>query len=192
MTKSKSLQKFVQVMGGLFILLLLISLFSKAICQKPELHLPSIWIKEQTGRYEFANPAKLLGWGALAVAGWADGAVEGYEFDGRIAFEKGWGKSPASFWGSESWRNVYRGGNPDNGFKSRWAEWRGARDFYHTADDVRKFGYITGGVVIGIGGKQVNVKWWHYALDAAISFGVSATAKHLGMRWVRALPHRRR
>lgn len=191
----KRINTLLQLAGALFLLLVIISLFSRAVGQQVNLHLEKarMFPREKTGYYELFNPTKLIGWGVVGIAGFADGAVEGYEFDGRTAFEKGWGKSPTSFWGSESWRMIYNDGDPAKGEKSAFAAWLGAKDFYHTADDVRKYGYMTGSIVIGIGGKKMNAKWWHYAVDAAIGFGVSAMGKNMGMNWIRVdVPNRRR
>lgn len=69
----------------------------------------------------------------LIIASVADGFVEGYEFDGRMFFEKKFGADPTGFWGSKSWEN-----------KDTW--WYkisgGTCDFYHVADDIRKHFYI--------------------------------------------------
>jgi hypothetical protein len=46
-------------------------------------------------------------------------------------------------------------------------------------------GYIGGGIVLGIGGKRVNAKWWHYAIDFGLAFAVSAATKSAGYHWVR-------
>lgn len=138
----------------------------------------------QVGTYKITR-AKIVGWSVCAVAGAADGAVEGFEFDGRKSFERKYGVDKFGYFGSQSWRRVYVVGEPRNGFKSRFADQIGAFDFYHHADDVRKFGYITGGVVVGIGGAKKNTKWWHYAIDFGVSFGISAATKSAAMYWIR-------
>lgn len=184
---TSSIYKFLAISGVLFWLLLMVAMFGRACGQSVNLHLPKqgIWIKEKTGRYEIANPSKFIGWGVLAIAGAVDGMVEGYEFDGRKSFERKFEVSPNSFWGSQSWRRAYVGGDPQNGYKSKKAQIFGANDFYHVADDVRKLGYITGGITVAIGGKQTNSKWWHYAADFAIGFAISGLAKQQAMEWVR-------
>jgi hypothetical protein len=121
----------------------------------------------------------------VAVGGAADGLLEGYLHDGRTSFERKWKVSKTGFWGSESWRSVYVGGNPENGFKSDFIRWTGANDFYHFADDTRKIGYITGGVTLGIGGTKANTKWWHYAVDFGISFAASAISKSAAYYYIR-------
>lgn len=129
--------------------------------------------------------AKIVGWSICAVGGASDGMVEGYTFDGRKSFERKYGVDPHGYFGSESWRMVYRAGEPANGFKSQFHQTVGAWDFYHHADDLRKVGYIGGGVVVGIGGAKTNTKWWHYGIDFAVSFAVSATTKAAAMHWIR-------
>lgn len=131
------------------------------------------------------TPAKITGWGISVIGGAADGMVEGYTFDGRTSFERKWNASRYGFWGSESWRMVYRNGQPEQGFKTPLHNWAGAADFYHVADDTRKFGYISGGILIGIGGAKVNTKWWHYAADFGIGFTLSAISKAGAMYWIR-------
>lgn len=66
-----------------------------------------------------------------------------------------------------------------------WERNFGKIDFYHVADDVRKIGYVGGGVVIGIGGARQKQKFHHYLYDFALSFAVSAVAKRAGMYYVR-------
>lgn len=137
------------------------------------------------GSYRF-TATKAIGLGALAAGALADGMVEGYTFDGRKSFERKYDVDPRGYWGSESWRRAYKGGEPANGFKSPAHRIAGSFDFYHHADDARKLGYITGGITLGICGARTNTKWWHYVLDFGIGFGVSAAAKSAGMHWVRS------
>ena len=128
--------------------------------------------------------AKLAGWGMVAVAGVADGMVEGYEFDRRKSFERKYGVSKTGYFGSQSWKRAYNGNNPDNGFKSDFVRIMGAQDFYHHADDIRKVGYLSGGVVIGTQHRK-NTKKWHTVADFAIGFAVSSLTKSAAMWWIR-------
>jgi len=128
--------------------------------------------------------AKLAGWGMVAVAGVADGMVEGYEFDRRKSFERKYGVSKTGYFGSQSWKRAYNGNNPDNGFKSDFVRIMGAQDFYHHADDLRKVGYLSGGVVIGTQHRK-NTKKWHTVADFAIGFAVSSLTKSAAMWWIR-------
>lgn len=136
-------------------------------------------------RYRITK-CKMAGWIVLTIAAFADGAVEGYEFDGRTSFERKWGADPSGFWGSQSWRMVYKNGNPEDGYKSWWHEKAGAMDFYHVADDVRKTFYICGGLVVGICAAKKNKKFKHYLYDFAISLAITSLAKNAGMIWVRS------
>ena len=128
--------------------------------------------------------AKIAGWGMVAVAGAADGAVNGYEFDGRKSFERKYNASKTGYFGSESWKSVYRNNDPEQGFKSGFHRNMGAFDFYHHADDLRKIGYLSGGVVIGTQHRK-NTKKWHTVADFAIGFAVSSLIKSAAMRWIR-------
>lgn len=130
--------------------------------------------------------AKIAGWGMLAVAGAADGMVEGYEFDQRKSFERKYNVSKTGYFGSQSWKSAYKGGNADNGFKSGFVQTFGAQDFYHHADDLRKLGYMSGGIVIGINGTKTNTKKWYYIIDFAASIAISAATKSASMRWIRS------
>ena len=115
---------------------------------------------------------KIIGWTVLASAGFIDGMVEGYEFDGRTSFERKFGADPNGFWGSQSWRN-----------KDNWyAKQFGVFDFYHVADDFRKLGYISGGVLITLGEKQ---NWKHLLIDVGVGLLVSSGAKRSGLHYIR-------
>jgi hypothetical protein len=137
-----------------------------------------LWSKTECFKYKSytVTNAKLAGFAITTFAGLIDGILVGYEFDGRTSFERKYSVSPTGYFGSKSWQMV------DNRKIYRFT---GAPDFYHTADDVRKFGYISGGIVVGLSGYQVNQKWWHYALDFAASFSLSAASKAAGLYWVR-------
>lgn len=132
----------------------------------------------------FAWP-KLIGYVGVTFGGLKDGLVEGYEFDNRKSWERKRGVSPYSQRGSESWRSVYINGDPNLGYKSKFHKWMGAWDWYHRNDDYRKIGYYSGGITLGIGGAYVNKKWWHYAIDFGLGFTLSATAKNIGMQFIR-------
>jgi ABC-type maltose transport system permease subunit len=134
--------------------------------------------------YKF-NKQKVIGLSVMSLGAAFDGAVEGYEFDGRTSFERKFGASKEGFWGSQSWRRAYTDGDPEKGFKSGFDKWSGAFDFYHTADDVRKIGYICGGVTFGIGAAKSNRKFRHWLLDTIIISTTTSVFKSASMRWVR-------
>ena len=109
----------------------------------------------------------------LIIASVADGVVEGWEFDGRIFFEKKYGKSPTGFWGSQSWKN-----------KNTW--WYkitgGVWDFYHLADDVRKHFYIAPAMIFFFIAYGVNLNTIGLVL---ISYIITILAKRFAMDWIR-------
>ena len=136
--------------------------------------------------YEW-NTKKTVGLGILILASLADGIVEGYEFDGRKSFERKYGVKPISYAGSESWRLAYKNNNVAQGHKNTWTKFAGASDLYHHLDDLRKFGYISGGIFITLGAKKGKFKdvWKSHLIDFAVYSIASSVSKSAGMRWVR-------
>lgn len=149
--------------------------------EHPNLQLPTEKPKKQGYRI---TKTKLIGWTVLGFTGFMDGAVEGYEFDDRKFFELKYGADPYGFWGSQSWRKIYVNGDPAQGCKTVLGCSLGSFDFYHVSDDLRKLGYIAGGMTIALGAKDQKVM--HTLLDFAIGFGVSAVTKNLGMSYIRS------
>lgn len=127
-------------------------------------------LKYDDDDYEFGKK-KMIGLGMVFMGSVVDGMVEGYEFDGRMSFERKWGVSRYGFWGSMSW----------SGKKVLGQTW----DFYHVGDDLRKVGYIGGGVVIGLGMRDDNKKVTHFLMDVLVVSVVSMVGKNIGMIWVR-------
>jgi len=121
------------------------------------------------------NREKIYGLVMVGVGGFMDGAVERFEFRGRTVFENRWGADPYGFFGSRSWERLYTHPN-------FWNKNFGVFDFYHVADDMRKVGYIGGGIVIGIGGGKRRQKFTHYLIDVGLSMVVSGGMKYLGDR----------
>ena len=135
--------------------------------------------------YKPFTKQKCISYSIIALGGTIDGLVEGYEFDNRKSFERKFNVKSDGFWGSESWRKIYINGNPELGTKSKLHNWVGAFDFYHIGDDTRKASYIVGGIGLGISGKKVNTKKWHYVADYAIGFAISGLFKSISMHWIR-------
>jgi len=127
---------------------------------------------------------KVAGWALCAVGGISDGMIEGYGFDGRKSFERKYNAKKTGYFGSESWRSVYKNGDPEQGFKSSLHRNMGVFDFYHHADDLRKIGYLSGGVIIGLNAHR-NTNKWHTVADFAIGFAVSSLTKSAAMWWIR-------
>lgn len=128
-------------------------------------------------RYTFSK-GKQVGIGLLSLASFVDGFVEGYEFDNRSYFERKTGASPTGRFGSRSWERRYT--HPNS-----WNRYMGVLDFYHIADDARKYLYISGSVTIGISAYKNNGSIKHHLMDAGISLLASSFFKSLGMRIVR-------
>ncbi len=129
------------------------------------------------------NKEKTIGFTVLILASIADGIVEGYEFDGRKSFERKFGVDPISYAGSQSWLLAYKNHDVNQGFKSKYREWAGSPDLYHHLDDIRKFGYIGGGISLGIGIKGQN--WKAIVIDMLIGAVVTSASKSMAMKWVR-------
>ena len=108
----------------------------------------------------------------IVLASFIDGAVEGFEFDGRSFFEKHFGSDPFGFWGSMSWKRAETNPNLYN-------KLFGVFDFYHVCDDLRKYGYIAGAFIVGFWGG------WLPLLIAVIG---SVGSKKLGMFLIRRKP----
>lgn len=122
---------------------------------------------------------KVAGWTTLAIASFVDGAVEGYEFGGRMAFmpeRKNWTSNPYSFWGNRSWEKS------PSAFEKQF----GIVDAYHVGDDIRKVGYVSAGITLGISGCKNNKNWKHWALDIGISLITSSLAKRAGLAWIKS------
>lgn len=163
-----------------YIIILFICLFAyNSQAQLQPQQVPSTYAESlQKNKYPYKlSKEKWIGWSQVAVGSFLIGFRDRYVLDGRIFFEEHWGSAPRSFWGSESWRNVYVNGDPTQGFKSRWAEWTGARDFYHVSGDAGKFLLISGGLTMTLGDKK---PWWHHAINLGASLIISSGFDRLG------------
>jgi hypothetical protein len=128
----------------------------------------------KTLRYDFRE-RKVEGLLVLIFASFIDGAVEGFEFDNRTSFErKGWTKNKYGYFGSLSHAKE----------KNQLEEIYGVVDFYHTADDIRKFWYIGGGGLYAMGMRE-NEKVIHHFIDIGIMVLTTSLSKQIGMDWIR-------
>ena len=110
---------------------------------------------------------------SVCIASIADGTVEGYEFDGRKSFEKKFGVDPNGFWGSLSHKN-----------KNNWFYrlTKSTFDFYHVADDIRKYFYLAPFIVLYFSKIEVNTK---NTISIIITLILSMLAKRYSMEWIR-------
>lgn len=185
--KNKNLQHLLVLSGIIFWMLAAITIFGKCACQEYTASARIDLLGSSAGHhlkglgsirgqhYQFGGDK----WAAMMItcgAGFVDGVVEGYEFGGRKAFENKWGVKPYSFFGSMSW-------------DSEWSTWERAKmsqkDFYHVADDVRKWGYISGGYLLGKAGQRHNRRKIHDVFDVLLVGIASGLWKSAGMYYVR-------
>ena len=174
--------------GVLFVLMILVGVFN---CASSQEYTSSARLDILTSTPGYQYPLKGLGnvngtdykfgwdkWQGMLVicaAGFVDGAVEGYEFDSRLSFNRKWGVDKYSFFGSHSW---------DSNWNS-WEKFRGSQfDFYHLADDTRKVGYVAGGFMMGRASLK-NKRKVHNFFDYTIAFVCSGIWKSAGMYYVR-------
>jgi len=73
-----------------------------------------------------------------AISGIAHGMRESYHADPYI-FEKRWGVSSTSFFGSDAWKRNYYNNDPEQAHKPEWAGNFG-RDVWHTFDEISLIG----------------------------------------------------
>ena len=86
------------------------------------------------------------------------------------AFENAIPYANDSYWDpSRSWKNKYRGGNPDSGEKFPGAStvFVSITDAKHLLTSIHRISYFAAGLTVMIGEKR---PWWHYALDIGVSF----------------------
>jgi len=115
----------------------------------------------------------IIGFVVLLLASFTDGALEGYLFESRKSFERKYNVSKKGFFGSLSYERLYTHPN-------LWNKHLGVFDFYHMADDVRKYFYIIGGMLVG---SNYSIRFFTIYLLVIFLF-LSAT-KRLGLYWIR-------
>jgi len=100
--------------------------------------------------------------------------VSGASWGGHETFVHHPDRMPESwnpqFWdNSQSWRNKYQGGLPENGPKyfgsTTFLVW--TTDAKHLSATVHRVTLLGAGACITIGERR---KWWRYAIDAGVSF----------------------
>ncbi len=125
------------------------------------------------GQYK-VNKNQLIGWSVLGFTGIIDGSHTAYTYNNRL-FEQKFGSDPTGFFGSQSWRRLYDRPNFYN-------ENFGVFNFDHIATDLKILGYISGGIIIGLGEKK---KFKYYLYDFIISVIVISGTKRLTFELMR-------
>jgi hypothetical protein len=134
--------------------------------------------------YELTK-TKAVGLALVAIGGITNGMLQGYEFDGRMSFERKYNVDPRGYWGSQSWARRYRDFNPAHGLAHPAYKHLPVFDFYHTAQIIHHHSLVTGGIIVGISSAYTNKKWWHYGLDLAASTFINSASQSIGLRWIR-------
>lgn len=107
----------------------------------------------------------------FALASFIHGIIEGYGFDSRKSFERKWGIKSDSFFGSLSHTN-----------KTFLSSYIGVIDFYHVADDLRKYLFVFS--LFGI----TSFTFFQWVLF----FMVGIVSMQIGLSWIRKdtfVPH---
>ena len=118
------------------------------------------------------------------LAGFIDGMVEGFVFTERTAFERKWKVSPLSFFGSQSWKTIYKDNDPELGYKSKFIAMVGAIDFYHVGDDLRKALYLWSGAMLVVYPFFGSSSFWGILAMLAIGYLISGAAKSLALKYI--------
>lgn len=133
-----------------------------------------------SGFWEWSNYIESLDgkqfsiWAVVFTSGILHGMRESYYAD-PTCFERKWGVSPTSFFGSEAWRRNYWCKDPNNGHKPEYLGNVG-RDFWHTSGFAQKTLLVGGTFAIGARKKQpLKIR----LLNLAIAIGAQSLAANL-------------
>lgn len=150
-----------RILGAAMLVLIMVSLFSRAKSQEVKLHLP------EPQHWQF-NVTKLTGYGCFALAGWAHGWEDAYYADPHV-FERAWNVGPYSFPGSEAWQRNYKYNRyrNENGFINphKFQGFNTFRDIKHMLGFVQSRSLMLGGVIVF---SAKNQNWKHRLLDLVI------------------------
>jgi hypothetical protein len=138
----KQFDYLLRALGLVALLLITITVFNRSKAAVARDTMPNLYLHKIAGAQTFFSGWDVLGWTAAGVGGYTMGLREAFHADPTI-FERKWGKSPLSFWGSEGWRRKYYDNDPTRGKKSEFLG-NAQRDFWHAADKVQRAGLIVG------------------------------------------------
>ena len=129
---------------------------------------PLKWYSFRT--YKFKGGGKRIVWASYIVAGVLHGGREAYHAEPTV-FEKRFGVSETSFFGSKQWVRQYQDSNPELPHKNNL--FNGFRDYWHFSGATTKYLLIGGAFTIGHSKQPLKYK----ILDTLLGFaGFSLTA----------------
>jgi len=131
---------------------------------------PLKWYSFRT--YKFKGQKKQWVWGGYLIAGILHGGREAYHAESTV-FEKHFGVSSTSWFGSEQWRRNYEDLDPTKKHKPN--AFNTFRDYYHFSSTAHTTILVSGAVIIGTSKQPVKYK----VLDTLIGIGLRSAAASL-------------
>ena len=128
---------------------------------------PLKWYDFKT--YRFKGNKKQWVWGGYLVAGVLHGGREAYHAESTV-FEKRFGVSSTSWFGSEQWRRNYEDLDPSKKHKPN--VFNTFRDYYHFSSTAQTTILVSGAVIIGTSKQPVKYK----VVDTLIAIGLRSAA----------------
>jgi len=122
--------------------------------------------------YKFKGNKKQWVWGGYLIAGILHGGREAYHAEPNV-FEKRFGVSKTSWFGSEQWRRNYVDLDPAKKHKPN--VFNTFRDYYHFSSTAHTTILVSGAVIIGTSKQPVKYK----VLDTLIAIGIRSAAASL-------------
>jgi len=122
--------------------------------------------------YKFKGQKKQWVWGGYLIAGILHGGREAYHAEPTV-FEKRFGVSSTSWFGSEQWRRNYVDLDPTKKHKPN--VFNTFRDYYHFSSTAHTTILVSGAVIIGTSKQPVKYK----VVDTLIAIGLRSAAASL-------------
>lgn len=137
---------------------------------------PLKWYSFRT--YKFKGGGKRIVWASYIVAGVLHGGREAYHAEPTV-FEKRFGVSSTSWFGSEQWRRNYVDLDPSKKHKPN--VFNTFRDYYHFSSTAHTTILVSGAVLIGTSKQPIKYK----VVDALIAIGLRSAAASLTYNMLR-------
>ena len=131
---------------------------------------PLKWYSFKT--YKFKGQKKQWVWGGYLIAGVLHGGREAYHAESTV-FEKRFGVSSTSWFGSEQWRRNYVDLDPSKKHKPN--VFNTFRDYYHFSSTAHTTILVSGAVIIGTSKQPIKYK----VVDTLIAIGIRSAAASL-------------